>query len=60
MRLDVLLLPCELPARPRPETSAAVVDVIRATTSIVTAFQNGCRSVLPAESPEEAERLREA
>ncbi len=54
MRLDVLLLPRELPVRPRPELYAVVVDVLRATTSIVVAFQNGCRSILPVASREEA------
>ena len=55
MRLDVLLLPRELPVRPRPEVTAVVVDVLRATTSIVVAFQHGCRSILPVASREEAE-----
>ncbi|HSB70915.1 MAG TPA: 2-phosphosulfolactate phosphatase [Candidatus Methylomirabilis sp.] len=54
MRLDVLLLPSELLARPRPESFAVVVDVIRATTSVVSAFRHGCRSILPVSSPEEA------
>lgn len=54
MHLDILLLPSELPARSRPERYVAVVDVIRATTSIVAAFQHGCRSVLPVAGPEEA------
>ena len=58
MRLDVLLLPRELPVRSRPERTAAVIDVLRATTSIVTAFQHGCRSVLPVASLEEAQRAR--
>jgi len=54
MHLDVLLLPAELPARPRPERIAVVVDVIRATTSIVSACQHGARAVLPVASPDEA------
>lgn len=54
MRLDVLLLPSELSARPRPESFAVVVDVIRATTSVVSAFHHGCRSILPVASPDEA------
>ena len=54
MHLDVLFLPCELPARPRPEGTAVVIDVIRATTTIVTAFQHGVRAVVPVASPEEA------
>jgi 2-phosphosulfolactate phosphatase len=58
MRLEVLFLPCELPARPRPEGAAMVIDVIRATTTIVTAFQHGIRSVLPVESVEEARSLQ--
>ncbi len=57
MRLDALLLPAELPARPRPEPIAAVVDVIRATTSIVAACQHGARTVIPAASTAEAEAL---
>ncbi len=56
MRLDVLLLPAELSARPRPESTAAVIDVLRATTSIVVAFQHGCRSILPVSNSEEARR----
>lgn len=60
MHLDVLFLPGELPARARPETTAVVIDVIRATTTIVTAFGHGVRSVLPVASPEEARRARAA
>ena len=60
MRLDVLLLPRELAVRPRPELCAVVVDVLRATTSIVVAFQHGCRSILPVASAEEAQRARAA
>jgi 2-phosphosulfolactate phosphatase len=54
MHLEVLFLPGELPARPRPEGTAVVIDVIRATTTIVTAFQYGVRAVVPVASPEEA------
>jgi 2-phosphosulfolactate phosphatase len=58
MRIDVVLMPRELPVRPRPELYAAVIDVLRATTSIVVAFANGCRSVLPVASSEEARCAR--
>lgn len=58
MHLDVLLLPRELPVRPRPELYAVVIDVLRATTSIVVAFQHGCRSIVPVASRKEAERTR--
>jgi 2-phosphosulfolactate phosphatase len=60
MHLDVLLLPGELSARPRPEPTAVVVDVLRATTSIVMAFQHGCRSILPVADFEEAQQARMA
>ena len=60
MHLDVVLIPRELPVRPRPELYAVVIDVLRATTSIVVAFEHGCRSVLPVASPEEARGLRAA
>jgi len=60
MRLDVLLLPHELPARPRPEFTAVVVDVLRATTSIVVAFQHGCRSIRPVANVAEAQRVHRA
>jgi 2-phosphosulfolactate phosphatase len=60
MRLDVLLLPTELDARPRPQRAAVVIDVIRATSTIVSAFQHGVRSVLPVASIEEARRAQAA
>ena len=60
MRLDVLLLPGELDARPRPQRAAVVIDVIRATSTIVSAFQHGVRSVLPVASVEEARRAQSA
>ncbi len=60
MHLDVVFIPCEFAGRPRPEPTIVVVDVIRATSSIVTAFAHGCRTVLPAESVEEALALQAA
>jgi len=57
MQLDVVLLPAELPARARPEHIAVVIDVIRASTSIVSACQHGARAVLPVASADEARAL---
>jgi 2-phosphosulfolactate phosphatase len=54
MRLDVLVLPGELAIPRHPELAAVVIDVVRATTCIVTAFQHGCRSILPVADIEEA------
>ncbi len=58
MHVDVILIPCEFSARQRPQRAAVVVDVIRATSSIVSAFEQGCASILPAESADEARSLR--
>ncbi|NLG84220.1 MAG: 2-phosphosulfolactate phosphatase, partial [Firmicutes bacterium] len=33
--------------------TAVVIDVLRATTTIITALHNGCPEVLPVELPEE-------
>jgi 2-phosphosulfolactate phosphatase len=60
MHLEVLLLPREIPVRPPPELYAVVIDVLRATTSIVVAFQHGCRSILPVASAAEARSARAA
>lgn len=60
MHVDVLFLPSELDARPRPQRLAVVIDVIRATTTIVTAFRQGARSVSPVAGVDEARRSREA
>lgn len=60
MRLDVLLLPREILVRPGSESSAVVIDVLRATTSILVAFQHGCRSILPVASAAEARSARAA
>jgi 2-phosphosulfolactate phosphatase len=60
MHLDVLLLPREITVRPRPELHAVVIDVLRAATSIVVAFQHGCRSILPVANAEEARSSRAA
>lgn len=37
-----------------------LTDILRATTSICTAFQNGVQSIIPVATLEEAQRLKEA
>jgi len=37
-----------------------VIDVLRASTTIVTALANGCSGILPAETPEEARKIAAA
>ena len=58
MHLDVLLLPREVSVRPRPELYAVLIDVLRASTSIIVALQSGCRSIIPVASVDEAERVQ--
>jgi len=42
-----------------PGTTAAIVDVLRATTTLTIARQNGAARILPALTPEEAFALRD-
>jgi 2-phosphosulfolactate phosphatase len=53
--VNVALVPGE--ARRWRGTVCIVVDVLRASSSIVTLFDRGCRSVVPARSVAEARRL---
>lgn len=46
--------------RLRPDETAVVVDVLRATSTIAIAFTQGARSVHPVESPDHAHRRAEA
>ncbi len=58
MRVDVALSPAEFPAKVPPARRAVLIDVARATTSIVMAFQRGCAGVLPVATPEAARAAR--
>ncbi|MGQ0813519.1 MAG: 2-phosphosulfolactate phosphatase [Gemmatimonadota bacterium] len=59
MRIDVFFTPNEL-RRPLKGKVAAVVDVLRATSTIVEALANGARSVFPTETTEDAVRLAQS
>lgn len=62
-RLDAILHPAELPglaARDLAGTTAVVLDVLRATTTIVAALAAGADSVLPVATIDEALALRRA
>jgi 2-phosphosulfolactate phosphatase len=52
--IDVALTVEELSAIPLAGTAAVVLDVVRASTTIVTALAHGARAVVPVASPEEA------
>lgn len=57
MTLDAVLVPAELrPARLRART-AAVFDVLRATTTAVAALAHGARAVVPVARLDDARRL---
>ena len=53
-RITVLATPDLLLDRDLSGCAAAVIDVLRATSSISTAFSSGCRKLIPARSKEEA------
>ncbi|GMV05429.1 MAG: putative 2-phosphosulfolactate phosphatase [Gemmatimonadota bacterium] len=57
MRVHVFLTPGEVDPAVVQEATVVVVDVIRATTSMVEALANGARAIYPVASAEEAVRL---
>jgi 2-phosphosulfolactate phosphatase len=56
VRVDVALLPAALVPATLGTTTVLVVDVLRASTTIVTALSNGCRAIVPLDDPDEARR----
>lgn len=57
MRIDVLATAAEWGGIDREGRTAVVVDVLRATSTIVTALANGARAILPTSSAEDALRV---
>lgn len=57
MRLDVYLTPGELSPADILDRPVVVIDILRATTSIVQALSAGAKSIYPVASIEEALRL---
>jgi 2-phosphosulfolactate phosphatase len=55
--ISVHLVPELLPAAELPGSLAVVIDVLRATTTIIHALANGCTRVFPVESVENAREL---
>jgi 2-phosphosulfolactate phosphatase len=61
MRIDVALNPAEIALLPRRDlaaTTCVVFDVLRATSSIITALANGAAEIHPVRTIEEAHDLR--
>jgi 2-phosphosulfolactate phosphatase len=57
MRLDVALLPPRVDRAALPTSTVLVIDVLRASTTMIAALGNGCAGVVPVVEPAEA-RLR--
>lgn len=57
MKIDVILLPKETAALDLSDSVCIVLDIFRATTTIVTALANGCKAITPALSIEDAQKL---
>ena len=57
--LEVCFVPGSLVEAQLREKTAVVIDVLRASTSICTAIQNGCRQIVPVPTPERAFQLKE-
>ena len=57
MRIDVYFTPLGPKEGDTTGRGAVVIDVLRATTTIVTALANGAKAVIPAATSEEAVRL---
>ncbi len=55
--LDVLFFPSQIRNRILEESAVVVVDVLRATTSIVAALSAGAEAVLPVRDEQEARRI---
>ena len=62
MKIDAILSPAELPAlagRDLRDTTCVVFDVLRATSTFVTALHNGAKAVIPVAEISEALALRQ-
>lgn len=60
MKVDVLWVPAEVGTMDLGERLVVVVDVLRATTSILAALEAGARGVIPVGSTEEAMRVADS
>jgi 2-phosphosulfolactate phosphatase len=54
VRLDVALTPSGLDREAIPRSTVLVVDVLRASTTMITALDNGCTAIVPVAEPGDA------
>lgn len=59
IKIDVAIIPAELPEQAFAGKAVAVIDVLRASTSMVAALEAGAKEIIPLASIEEATRLAE-
>jgi phosphosulfolactate phosphohydrolase-like enzyme len=59
IKIDVVIVPAELPEQGLAGKTVAVIDVLRASTSMVAALEAGAKEIIPLASIEEATRLAE-
>jgi 2-phosphosulfolactate phosphatase len=59
IKIDVVIVPAELPEQGFAGKAVAVIDVLRASTSMVAALEAGAKEIIPLASIEEATRLAE-
>jgi len=57
MKIDIALLPQETKGMDLSDTVCIVLDIFRATTSIVTSMSNGCNMMVPVLSFEDAQKI---
>lgn len=57
MRIEAFFTPVEVDPADIADATVVVIDVVRATTTIIEALANGARAIYPTESTEEAVRL---
>lgn len=57
MRIDTYFTPLEVDAGETADATVVVIDVVRATTTIIEALANGARAIYPTDSTEEAVRI---
>ena len=58
MFIDVCFSPALYPKYHRDESVVVIVDIFRATSTIIAAFENGARSIRPVATIEEAEACK--
>lgn len=59
MKVEVCFSPALFPGFENPEAVAVVVDILRASSAIVTAFENGVERIIPVGTLEEAKSYKD-